>query len=127
LPFGAGDVALGIKWRVVDGAPLLRDVALLPEVKLPSGGRARGTGTTDASLLLIDSRTIGGVSLDLNGGATWRSGRGAAATRVGTTTRVAGHVARLPPCTSAPLTCAAPAAATGPRYGAPAYRRLTIA
>jgi hypothetical protein len=63
---------------------LLRDVALLPQLKLASGGRTRGTGTTDASLLLIDSRTIGDVSLDLNVGATWRSGRGTDAPRTAT-------------------------------------------
>ena len=80
VPFGAGDISVGIKWRVVEDHPHWHDVAILPSVKFPTGGE-RGTGTTDASLLLIDSRTIGPVGLDLNVGATWRSGDGTQAPR----------------------------------------------
>ncbi len=80
VPFGAGDVSVGLKWRVTEDRPTVQDVAILPSVKFSSGG-ARGTGTTDISLLLINSRVVGLVSLDLNIGATWRSGDGAQAPR----------------------------------------------
>lgn len=78
--FGVGDLAMGVKWRVLEDAPLLQDVAVLPQVKFNTGG-ARGTGTTDVSLLLIDSRAVGPASLDLNAGYTWRSGDGRNAPR----------------------------------------------
>ena len=78
VPFGIGDLAAGVKWRIVDGDGPLQRVALLPTVKLATGGD-RGTHTTDVGLLLIDSRTIGPVSLDLNVGITHRSGNGEAA------------------------------------------------
>ena len=79
-PFGVGDVSVGIKWRVTEDRPTIQDVAILPGIKIPSGG-PRGTGTTDFSLLLINSRVIGPVALDLNLGATWRSGDGTQAPR----------------------------------------------
>lgn len=82
-PLGAGDVAAGVKWRIVDGDGPLARVALLPTLKLPTGGD-RGTRTTDAGLLLIDSRTIGVVSLDLNLGVTRRTGNGERAPRTAT-------------------------------------------
>ena len=77
---GVGDVAVGVKWRVLDNAPLVHDFALLPQVKFSTGG-SRGTCTTDASLLLISSRTIGPVALDLNAGITTRSGDGSTVPR----------------------------------------------
>ena len=83
IPLGIGDVAGGIKWRLVDGDGLLQRFAILPMVKFPSGGD-RGTNTTDAGLLLIDSRTIGPASLDLNVGLTRRSGDGTSAPRTST-------------------------------------------
>jgi hypothetical protein len=83
VPFGVGDIGAGVKWRIVDGDGLLQRFAILPSIKLSTGG-ARGTGTTDASFLIIDSRTIGPVSLDLNAGLTRRSGDGAAVPRTAT-------------------------------------------
>lgn len=80
---GLGDVAVGVKWRIAEDDPLLQDIALLPQVKFSSGGD-RGSGTTDASLLLINSRTIGAVGVDLNVGATRRSGDGSQAPRTST-------------------------------------------
>ncbi len=80
VPFGTGDVTVGLKWRVTEDRPSIQDVAILPSVKFSSGG-PRGTGTTDVSLLLINSRVIGPVGLDLNLGATWRSGDGTQAPR----------------------------------------------
>jgi hypothetical protein len=83
VPFGIGDVAAGVKWRIVDGGGPLQRFALLPTLKLATGGD-RGTHSTDAGLLLIDSRTIGAASLDLNIGVTRRSGRGVTAPRTAT-------------------------------------------
>jgi hypothetical protein len=75
VAFGLGDLAVGIKWRMIDGDGPLQRLALLPTVKFSTGGD-RGTGTTDMGLVLIDSRTIGPASLDLNVGLTRRSGNG---------------------------------------------------
>jgi hypothetical protein len=78
---GVGDIWAGIKWRLADNAPILKEFAILPSIKLPSGASSegRGTGTTDVSLLLISSRTIGAVTIDLNAGITRRSGDGSEA------------------------------------------------
>lgn len=78
---GIGDLSVGVKWRLIDHHPVLGDFAVLPSVKLPTGDAARGTGTgtTDGGLVLISSRNIGDVSLDLNLGYTRRSGDGTAA------------------------------------------------
>jgi hypothetical protein len=70
-------VSVGVKWRLADDAPLLGDFAVLPSVRLPT---ATG-GTTDATLLLISSHTIGPFSLDVNAAYTRRSGDGTAAPR----------------------------------------------
>jgi hypothetical protein len=83
ISLGIGDVGVGVKWRLVDGDGPLQRFAILPSVKFSTGGD-RGTGTTDASLLLIDSRTIGPVSLDINAGVTRRSGDGSAVPRTAT-------------------------------------------
>ena len=80
---GIGDVNLGVKWRVVEHHPFWSDIALLPSVTFSTGG-ARGSGSTAASLLLINSRTFGSVSLDLNAGATWRTGDGTTVPRTAT-------------------------------------------
>ncbi len=65
---GLGDLALGLKWRLLDDAPLLGDFAVLPAVKLATGSVARGTGTgtTDVGLTLISSHELGPVAMDLN-------------------------------------------------------------
>ena len=83
VPFGAGDVSAGLKWRVAEDHPGWQDIAVLPSLKVSSGG-VRGTGTTDVSLLLINSRVIGPVGLDLNLGITRRSGDGTQAPRIST-------------------------------------------
>jgi hypothetical protein len=76
---GVGDLSVGAKWRLLDDAPVLGGFAILPAVKFPTGSadRSTGTGTTDASLLLISSHAFGAVSMDLNAGYTRRSGNGA--------------------------------------------------
>ncbi len=83
---GLGDVAVGVKWRIAEDAPLLHEFAVLPSIKLPTGASSagRGTGTTDVSLLAISSRTIGALSIDLNVGITRRSGDGATAPKTAT-------------------------------------------
>lgn len=80
---GVGDVATGFKWRIADGHSILGDFAILPSVKFPTGSLAQGsgTGTTDATLLLISSRDAGPVHIDLNAGYTRRSGDGTNAPR----------------------------------------------
>lgn len=83
VSFGAGDLGVGIKWRLIDGDGPLQRFAILPTVKWATGGD-RGTHTTDVGLLLIDSRSIGPVSLDLNVGLTSRSGDGSDAPRTAT-------------------------------------------
>jgi hypothetical protein len=78
---GAGDVSLGLKWRLLDEHPLLGDFAVLPSVKLATGSEARGTGsgTTDVGIMAISSHMFGPVAMDLNAGYT-RVGSGAGAT-----------------------------------------------
>jgi hypothetical protein len=76
---GFSDAAIGVKWQIGEGLPVLADLAIQPTLKLPTGrvDRGTGTGTTDLNVLLISSRTLGPVSLDLNVGYTRRSGHGA--------------------------------------------------
>jgi hypothetical protein len=73
---GFGDAAIGVKWRLVDDAPILGDFAVLPVVKFPTGSAETGTTTTDASVLLISSHDFGNVAMDVNAGYTHRSGNG---------------------------------------------------
>ncbi len=83
---GIGDVTIGLKYRIVDDAPVVGDFAILPSVKLPTASSARGlgTGTTDGSLLLISSHSIGPADVDINAGVTHRSGNGATAPKLAT-------------------------------------------
>ncbi|MFL5607516.1 MAG: transporter [Gemmatimonadaceae bacterium] len=69
---GAGDVSVGLKWRLLDRHAVLGDFALLPSVKLATGSVARGTGsgTTDVGIMAISSYTFGPVAMDLNAGYT---------------------------------------------------------
>lgn len=75
---GLGDVTVDLKVRLLDDAPVLGDFAVLPAIKFPTGSTRNGfgTGTTDVSLLLISSHEFGPVEMDLNAGATHRSGDG---------------------------------------------------
>lgn len=80
---GVGDIGAGMKWRLLDDAPVLGDFAIFPAIKLPTGSAAdgTGTGTTDGSILLISSHDFRGVAMDLNLGYTRRSGDGSTAPR----------------------------------------------
>ncbi|MDQ6689182.1 MAG: transporter [Gemmatimonadota bacterium] len=76
-----GDLTVGVKYRIVENARLLGDFAMLPAIKFPTGDASSGagSGTTDFSLLLISSRQIGPVAVDLNVGGTRRTGDGSRA------------------------------------------------
>ena len=78
---GVGDLAAGVKWRLVEKARIVGDFAILPSVKFRSASRNLTTGTTDVSLLLISSHDFGAVAMDLNAGLTHRSGDGSNAPR----------------------------------------------
>ena len=86
VQMGTGDIDVGLKWHMLDGAPIVHDFAVMPSLKLPSGAvsKGEGTGTTDVSLLAISSRTLGNAELDVNLGATLRSGNGDAAPKTAT-------------------------------------------
>jgi hypothetical protein len=75
---GIGDIAVAVKWQIAEHLPVLADFAIQPTVKFATGSiqRGTGTGTTDVSILLISSRSIGPVSLDVNVGYTRRTGSG---------------------------------------------------
>ncbi len=83
---GLIDLAFALKYRVLEDAPVLANFSVIPSLKLPTGSAesGTGTGTTDLGLLLCSSRTRGRFSLDLNAGATWRSGDGSNAPRTAT-------------------------------------------
>lgn len=76
LHAAAGDLLAGVKWRVVEHAPVVATLAVFPTIKFPTGSTASGagTGTTDLGIVLISSREFGPVSLDLNAGFTHRIG-----------------------------------------------------
>lgn len=74
------DLTIGVKYRLVEDDRILGDFAILPAIKLPTAAEGEGgTGTTDFSLLLISSRQLGSVAMDLNAGVTRRSGNGSSA------------------------------------------------
>jgi Putative MetA-pathway of phenol degradation len=84
---GVGDIAVGVKWRVLDDNALLGDFAILPAIKFPTGSTDRGTGTgsRDVGLTLISSHAFGPVAMDLN----------AAYTRLGATSSTSASDAAL--------------------------------
>jgi hypothetical protein len=83
---GVGDLLVGVKWRLLDNAPLLGDFAVLPSLKLATGSarKGTGTGTTDVGMLLISSHDFGPVALDVNGSYVRRGGDGARVPRTAT-------------------------------------------
>jgi hypothetical protein len=78
--FSFGGATAGVKYRILDHAPVFGAVAMLPSVSTPVGS-GRATDQDAVSLLVISSRSLGAVSLDLNAGYTRRAGRGAIAPR----------------------------------------------
>jgi hypothetical protein len=83
---GVGDLAVALKWRLAERAPVLGDFAVIPSLKLPTAPTSSGlgTGTTDLGLVLASSRQLGPVELDLNVGYTRRSGPDSLAPRTAT-------------------------------------------
>lgn len=75
---GLGDLSVGIKWRFLENAPTVGDLAILPSIKMPTGSSSldTGTGTTDVGVLFISSHELGPVAIDVNVGYTRRSGDG---------------------------------------------------
>jgi len=73
---GVSDMAIALKQRVMDAAPVLHDFSVQGSIKFATGSHGVSTGTTDVSLLLISSRPISKGELDLNAGYTRRSGNG---------------------------------------------------
>jgi hypothetical protein len=73
---GIGDSTIGVKWRLVEGAPIAGDFAVLASVKVQTGSVDSGTGTgsTDLNVLCISSHKLGPVAMDLNVGYTRRRG-----------------------------------------------------
>lgn len=123
VPFGQGDVSVGLKWRLTEDRPTTQDVAILPSVKFSTGG-LRGTGTTDVSVLLINSRVFGPVGVDFNVGMTWRSGDGSQAPRTSTLWTAAAGI----PIRGAfgwALECYGLPGTSGPSGGAPIVAVLT--
>jgi hypothetical protein len=80
---GIGDVSIGLKWRLIEGAPVVGNFAILPSIKMPSGSAdsGTGTGTIDTNLLFISSHKLGPVAMDVNFGYTRRGGDGTLAPR----------------------------------------------
>jgi hypothetical protein len=72
------DLVVGVKWQLAAHLPILADFSVQPTLKIPTGSltRGTGTGTTDVNIVVISSRKVGPVSLDLNAGCTLRSGNG---------------------------------------------------
>jgi hypothetical protein len=91
VSLGIGDVGAGVKWRFTDGDGPLGRVAMLPSITWTTGGD-RGTGTNAASLLLIDSRSVGPLGVDINVGLTRNGGDGTAAPRTETLWTIASAI-----------------------------------
>jgi hypothetical protein len=69
---GLTDILVGIKWRVADEAPVIGAFAIQSTLSLPTGSpeSGRGSGKAAVNVLLISSRRIGPLSLDVNAGYT---------------------------------------------------------
>jgi hypothetical protein len=80
---GVTDLLVGLKWRVVDDAPVIGAFAIQTAVSLPTGSvdSGRGSGKAALNVLAISSHRIGPVSLDVNAGYTRLGGESAVAPR----------------------------------------------
>jgi hypothetical protein len=89
---GLTDVLVAAKWLIARDSPVLGSFAVQPGVVLPTGdeGRGFGAGTGAFNILLISSRSVGPVSLDINVGYTRRGGDGSVAPKDATLWAVAG-------------------------------------
>jgi len=84
--FGVGDLAVALKWRLAERAPVVGAFTVIPSLKLPTAPTSSGlgTGTTDLGLVLVSSCQLGPVELDVNVGYTRRSGPDSLAPRSST-------------------------------------------
>jgi hypothetical protein len=73
---GAGDVELGVKYRLLHREASGFDLAVFPRVILPSGGHRFGTGRTRVLLPVWAEKDSGSWSLFGGGGYTVNPGRG---------------------------------------------------
>jgi hypothetical protein len=75
---GITDLVAGVKWRLIDAAPVLGAFAVQTTVSLPTGdaNSGRGSGTAGLNLLAISSHQLGPVSVDVNIGYTRFGGDG---------------------------------------------------
>ncbi len=80
---GITDFLVGIKWRLVDAAPVVGAVAMQSTLALPTGSpeSGRGSGKAAVNVLVISSRRIGPLSLDVNAGYTRLGGESATTPR----------------------------------------------
>jgi len=82
---GFGDASAALKWRLLDRNGLLGDFAVQPAIAFPTGrAGTTGTGTSATSLVVISSRKLGQVELDVNAGVTVHSGDGSRVPRTAT-------------------------------------------
>jgi hypothetical protein len=83
---GFGDIALALKWRLTERAPVVGDFAVIPSLKLATAPTSSGlgTGTTDLALVLVSSRQFGPLEMDLNVAYTRRLGSDSLAPRTAT-------------------------------------------
>jgi hypothetical protein len=65
---GVGDLAVGLKWRLLDDHAVLGDFAVLPVWKFPTASASDdlGSGEPDAGITFISSHDLNGVAMDLN-------------------------------------------------------------
>ena len=80
---GITDFLVGIKWRLVDAAPVVGAVAMQSTLALPTGSpeSGRGSGKAAVNVLVISSRRIRPLSLDVNAGYTRLGGESATTPR----------------------------------------------
>jgi hypothetical protein len=84
--FGVGDLSVALKWRLAERVPVVGAFTVIPSLKLPTAPTSSGlgTGTTDLGLVLVSSRQLGQVELDVNVGLTRRFGSDSLAPRSAT-------------------------------------------
>jgi hypothetical protein len=75
---GLTDLAFALKVRVLDEHPVLGTFAVQPGASVATGSVEDGTGigTGSVGLIVISSRSLGPVALDLNAGYSHRGGDG---------------------------------------------------
>ncbi len=80
---GITDFLIGVKWRLIDDAPVIGAFAMQTTVSLPTGSpeAGRGSGKAALNLLAISSHKLGPLALDINAGYTRLGGESESAPR----------------------------------------------